>query len=78
MREFRQVTVTKDMQTGEKSDARLDITFEDGEAYRRIHSAETDDFIEVAIPASAIEYERRVIEAMQQMHEADKLARKTA
>lgn len=51
------------------------LTFEDdGTAYRRIVSMVTDDIIDVPIAGTAIEYERRLMDAKKRMATADNLA----
>lgn len=77
MKVFREFTITKVAAGGEGFDNRTVITFEDdGSGYRRIESQTSDDYIDVPITGDALEYERRVLEAKQQMYEADNLTRK--
>lgn len=77
-RTYSEVTVTR-IDADLKIDSRNDLVFEgDGTAYRRILSSVTDDYIDVPLTGSALDYERRVLEAKQQMFEADQLARNDA
>lgn len=80
-RTFKEVTVTVALEANGAKSARMDtlshlVFEEDGTAFRRILSQVSEDYIDVPLTGSALDYERQLIEAKLHMHEAGALARK--